>query len=412
VLENDLVEAIIGLPTDMFYNTGISTYVWIVSNRKPAARKGKVQLIDASGYWQKMRKSLGSKRKELSPEHIEEITQIFGKFKKLTKEGVPISRIFKNEDFGYRTITVERPLRDAKGNPVPQAKGKAKASPRPTPTCAIPRTSLSARTWKPISNAKSCPRAGRVDRPRQNPGWLRNPVQPPLLRLQAAASPGRNRCGTQGLHRPHPDHDWRVDQVSLEITLYRDLLSDIKTRVRQAQHKAALSANAEMILMYWDIGRMIAARQEREGWGAGVIPRLAVDLKNELPQEKGFSERNIGRMVAFHRAYPILQQSAAKSRPQAVPLLQPVDSKDDTILPQPVAKLEIERQPAVPPQTPSQSPLSQVSGVDNPAGSELQRAIMQLSWAHNVILLEKTKISPPAFGMPTRSWSMAGAVTP
>ncbi len=65
VLENDLVEAIIGLPTDMFYNTGISTYVWIVSNRKPAARKGKVQLIDASGFWQKMRKSLGSKRKEL-----------------------------------------------------------------------------------------------------------------------------------------------------------------------------------------------------------------------------------------------------------------------------------------------------------------------------------------------------------
>jgi type I restriction enzyme M protein len=66
VLESDLVEAIIGLPTDMFYNTGISTYVWIVSNRKPAARKGKVQLIDASSFWQKMRKSLGSKRKELS----------------------------------------------------------------------------------------------------------------------------------------------------------------------------------------------------------------------------------------------------------------------------------------------------------------------------------------------------------
>jgi len=101
VLENDLVEAIIGLPTDMFYNTGISTYVWIVSNRKPAGRKGKVQLIDASGFWQKMRKSLGSKRKELAPEHIEDITQIFGQFKKVTRTSVPISRIFKNEDFGY-----------------------------------------------------------------------------------------------------------------------------------------------------------------------------------------------------------------------------------------------------------------------------------------------------------------------
>jgi type I restriction enzyme M protein len=73
-------EAIVGLPTDMFYNTGISTYVWIISNRKPEARKGKVQLIDASGMWQKMRKSLGSKRKELSDAHIDHITRLFGDF--------------------------------------------------------------------------------------------------------------------------------------------------------------------------------------------------------------------------------------------------------------------------------------------------------------------------------------------
>jgi type I restriction enzyme M protein len=131
VLENDLVEAIIGLPTDMFYNTGISTYIWIVSNRKLEARRGKVQLIDASGFWQKMRKSLGSKRKELSPEHIEEITRIFGNFKKVMKDGVPISRIFKNEDFGYRTITVERPERDAKGNIVLGTKGRGKGQPAP-----------------------------------------------------------------------------------------------------------------------------------------------------------------------------------------------------------------------------------------------------------------------------------------
>ena len=131
VLENDLVEAIIGLPTDMFYNTGISTYVWIVGNRKPAERKGKVQLIDASSFWQKMRKSLGSKRKELSPEHIDEITKMFGSFKEVTRDGVPISRIFKNTDFGYRTITVERPERDAKGNVVLGTKGKGKGKPVP-----------------------------------------------------------------------------------------------------------------------------------------------------------------------------------------------------------------------------------------------------------------------------------------
>ena len=131
VLENDLLEAIIGLPTDMFYNTGISTYIWIVSNLKPAARKGKLQLIDASALWQKMRKSLGSKRKELSPEHIEQITRIFGDCKKVTKDGVPISRLFKNEAFGYRTITVERPLRDEKGNIVLAIKGKLKGKPQP-----------------------------------------------------------------------------------------------------------------------------------------------------------------------------------------------------------------------------------------------------------------------------------------
>jgi type I restriction enzyme M protein len=131
VLENDLVEAIIGLPTDMFYNTGISTYIWIVSNRKPAHRKGKLQLIDASGFWQKMRKSLGSKRKELSPEHIDEITRLFGECKEVRTDGVPISRIFKNEEFGYHTITVERPLRDAKGKVLLGTKGKLKGKPQP-----------------------------------------------------------------------------------------------------------------------------------------------------------------------------------------------------------------------------------------------------------------------------------------
>ena len=131
VMENDLVEAIIGLPTDMFYNTGISTYIWILSNRKSEHRKGLVQLIDASGFWQKMRKSLGSKRKELSEDHIAEITRLFGEFVEAKKDGKPISRIFKTTDFGYRTITVERPLRDQSGKLVLGEKGKLKGKPQP-----------------------------------------------------------------------------------------------------------------------------------------------------------------------------------------------------------------------------------------------------------------------------------------
>lgn len=106
LLEQDLVEAIIALPTDMFFNTGISTYIWILSNHKVAERKGKVQLINGADFYQKMRKSLGSKRKELSQEHIEVITKLYGDFK--TTEH---SLIFDNEDFGYSTITVERPLK-------------------------------------------------------------------------------------------------------------------------------------------------------------------------------------------------------------------------------------------------------------------------------------------------------------
>lgn len=131
VLENDLLEAIIGLPSDMFYNTGIATYVWIVSNKKPKARQGKVQLIDASGWWQKMRKGLGSKRKELSEEHIQRITRLFGEFREESEGGKPVSRIFRNEEFGHRAITVERPLKDEQGKVILGSKGKQKGKPQP-----------------------------------------------------------------------------------------------------------------------------------------------------------------------------------------------------------------------------------------------------------------------------------------
>ena len=96
---------------------------------------------------------------------------------------------------------------------------------------------------------------------------------------------------------------------------YASLLADIKQRVRQAQVRAMLSVNAELIRLYWGIGQMIHERQRQEGWGAGVIPRLARDLHNELPEEKGFSERNIKQMLAFYREYaqlPFVQQPAAQ----------------------------------------------------------------------------------------------------
>lgn len=106
LIENDWLEAIVALPLNLFYNTGIATYVWVLSNRKPAHRKGQVQLIDASGWFKPLRKNLGKKNCELSIEDVERISRTFLDFKE-----TPESKIFPNAAFGYWKVTVERPLR-------------------------------------------------------------------------------------------------------------------------------------------------------------------------------------------------------------------------------------------------------------------------------------------------------------
>ena len=106
IIENDWLEAIIAMPLNMFYNTGIATYIWVLSNRKPAARKGKVQLIDATGIFTPLRKNLGKKNCEFSDHQIQQITEMFLAFQENEQ-----SKVFPNEAFGYWKITVERPLR-------------------------------------------------------------------------------------------------------------------------------------------------------------------------------------------------------------------------------------------------------------------------------------------------------------
>lgn len=106
LIDNDLVEGIVALPDQLFYNTGISTYIWILTNHKDPLRKGTIQLVNAVSFYQKMKKSLGNKRNELSKEHIEECVRIYGNLKPGEH-----CKIFANDDFGYRKITVERPLR-------------------------------------------------------------------------------------------------------------------------------------------------------------------------------------------------------------------------------------------------------------------------------------------------------------
>jgi len=126
IIENDWLEAVVALPDQLFYNTGISTYIWVLTNRKERERKGKIQLIDARNFWVPMKKSLGNKRhrigdpEEGDPDHIGEITGIHGRFtdgetRTFTVDGVTkklvVSKVFDNEDFGFNKITVERPLR-------------------------------------------------------------------------------------------------------------------------------------------------------------------------------------------------------------------------------------------------------------------------------------------------------------
>lgn len=123
LLEHDMVEAIVAMPNDFFFNTGIATYIWVITNNKSESRKGKVQLINANDIFSKMRKNLGSKRKQFTDEQIEQIVELYNAFEEADPK---LSKVFKNADFGYTTVTVERPLVDEEGNKVTDKKGNPK----------------------------------------------------------------------------------------------------------------------------------------------------------------------------------------------------------------------------------------------------------------------------------------------
>jgi len=165
---------------------------------------------------------------------------------------------------------------------------------------------------------------------------------------------------------------------------YAGLLADIKQRIRTAQVRASMAANASMLMLYWEIGGMLAERQKKEGWGAAVLPRLASDLHNDLPEVKGFSARNLRRMIQFHHEYPRLFSIWPP------PVAKSEATMDETVIwPRPVAKLET-------------SPVSHKKGplpesplpVESAAAQIWQRAVAQMTWAHNVILIQKVKDLP------------------
>ncbi len=141
-----------------------------------------------------------------------------------------------------------------------------------------------------------------------------------------------------------------VFQETAPVAFYSGLLAEIKQRVRQGQARAILAVNQELLALYWDIGCLIDARQKEKGWGAGVIPRLAKGLHNELPEEKGFSERNIKLMVQFYREYPTLFVSEAIGQPAVAQLPDSVSQPEKG-----------------------------------------QPLLAQIPWAHNVLLMQRVK---------------------
>lgn len=160
---------------------------------------------------------------------------------------------------------------------------------------------------------------------------------------------------------------------------YPGFLKEIKSRIRTAQLRASLSANREMLALYWDIGRMIEERQSNEGWGTAVIPRLAQDVRNEFAEIKGFSERNLKRMTQFYGEYPDLF----------------------SIGPPPVAPLVAQSQPDEKgPPAVAQSKRTVQLSLPETVSTIVQRLVAQLPWAHNILLIQKIK------NLPTRLWYM------
>ncbi len=135
LLKNDLVEAIVALPTNMFFNTGIATYIWILDNAKHSDRQGNVQLIDGTSFWTKMRKSLGSKNREISDDDRAKVVRLYADFEDADPD---LSKVLRNNEFGYWTITVERPLLNENGNPVVDRKGNSKPDSKKRDTENIP----------------------------------------------------------------------------------------------------------------------------------------------------------------------------------------------------------------------------------------------------------------------------------
>lgn len=242
IIENDWLDAVVALPDQLFYNTGIYTYIWLVTNKKPAHRRGKVQLIDGTRHYQKMKKSLGNKRNELSDTHIKDLVRLYGDHQhngesEVAVDGTPerriCSKLFDNQDFGFLKLTVERPLRlnfqasaerierlwdqTAFTNLATSNKRKDKAAQQAEIEAgeAQQQAILTAlRTLDPQPLYKSRPQFEKLlDRAMKNAGQkLAAPLRKAILAALSETDPSADIC-TDSKGNPEPDSNLRDTEI-------------------------------------------------------------------------------------------------------------------------------------------------------------------------------------------------------
>ncbi len=233
IIENDWLEAVVALPDQLFYNTGISTYFWVVTNRKSPERRGKVQLVDAREYWVKMRKSLGDKRKEISPAQIEEITWLYADF----TDGEKV-KIFPNTAFGFQRITVERPLRlrwevtEETISQVTSTKAWAKLGPGEQEDLTARLTDLigTTSTDPKAIQRKLAPIPKGMDKAVMDALAVRDPEAPVVTKAKGQPEPDPDLRDNENVPLPHISIKWEEDPTDRLASIeYRTAVEDYVT---------------------------------------------------------------------------------------------------------------------------------------------------------------------------------------
>jgi type I restriction enzyme M protein len=272
IIENDWLEAIVALPDQLFYNTGISTYFWVLTNRKRPERRGKVQLVDAREFFTRMRKSLGEKRKEINPDQIDAITRLYGAFEEHDKV-----KVFRNEQFGYQRVTLERPLRvrysvtDDTTATLRASKAYAKLV-----SAEKERLAIGLRTVNGFSTTDPSEAIATVERVT---GKLGKPVASALVAALTVRDPQAPAVVKNG--KPEPDPDLRDNEIVLLPATPVSYVSDPSSRLGSDEYRQAVEAYVEVEVLPYVPDAWIDHSKTKIGY---EIPLTRHFYRYELPR--------------------------------------------------------------------------------------------------------------------------------